>query len=156
MGIIKKNLLLWVLIVILTAGPTCANSQMPELVDKTWLSPGKIQVSSVLPGNRIEQSITIHNGSEVATTFLIYYRTPDYVEDHFVIAPVDTINWIKIDQGSVLLAPKEKKEIPVILDLPDDAETPERWEFWIGVKPKGENTLTAELCSRWLISMKDD
>jgi hypothetical protein len=153
---IKKNLLLWALVIILTAGSACANSSISELADGTWLSPGKVQVSNVLPGNRIEENITIHNGSETAITFLIYYRIPDYVEDNFVTAPIDAQNWVKIDQASVLLAPKEKREIPIILDLPNDAETPERWEFWIGVKPKGENIITAELCSRWLISMKDD
>jgi hypothetical protein len=158
MGIIKKNLLLWVLVVILTVGAACGNSSptTSELPDKTWLSPGKIRVSDVLPGDRIEQSVTIHNGSEVATTFLVYYRTPDYVEDNFVMAPVDATNWVEISHASVLLAPKEQREILVTLDLPDDIQAPERWEFWIGVKPQKENTLTAELCSRWLITMKGD
>ena len=152
----KKAFIPWALVIILIAGSSCASPQTSELSDKTWLSPGKIQVNNVLPGNRIEQNITINNGSGVATTFLIYYRTPDYVEDNFVMAPVEAVNWVNISQASVLLAPREQKEIQIILDLPNDAQTPELWEFWIGVKTKKENTLTSELCSRWLITMKED
>ena len=154
--IIKKSLILLVLVIILTTGAACAAPPTSEPVDSTWLSPGKIQISGVSPGNHIEQNITLHNGGETPVTFLVYYRTPDYVEDEFVTAPIDAPNWITIDQESVLFAPKEKQEIPIILDLPDDIQIPERWEFWIGVKPKEKNTLTAELCSRWLITMKDN
>ena len=152
---IKKSLLLLVLEIILTTGSACATPPTSEPVDKTWLSPGKMQISGVSPGEHVQQSITLHNGSEIAATFHIYYRTPDYVEDEFETAPVDAPNWITIEQESVSLAPKEKQEISIILDLPSDIQIPERWEFWIGVKPKEKNTLTAELCSRWLITMKD-
>lgn len=144
-----------VLVIILTTGSACTVSKTSELTDKTWLSPGKIQVNNFSAGDSIEQSITIHNGSDVATTFLIYYRTPDYVEENFVLAPIDALNWVNINKASILIAPKEKEEIQVTLKLPNDIQTPTHWEFWIGVKAKKENTLITELCSRWLITMKE-
>jgi hypothetical protein len=42
------------------------------------------------------------------------------------------------------------------LDLPAEAQVPDRWEFWIGVKENNQNTLATELCSRWLITMKNN
>jgi hypothetical protein len=121
---------------------------------KTWLAPGKIQLSNVSPGKSITQSLTIHNGGDVTTTFSVYYRTPDYVADNFVTAPEDSQEWISIGETSPVLAPQETKEIQVILEIPEDSETPKRWEFWIGVKAQGENALTAEFCSRWLVAMR--
>jgi hypothetical protein len=53
----------------------------------------------------------------------------------------------------VPIATRETNEILVTISLPDKAQTPERWEFWIGAKEDKENGLSTELCSRWLISM---
>jgi len=153
MGIKKILIVSLILVLILTTGLSCTSQQTTELANKTWLSPGKIQVSNVLPGKRIKQSITIHNGSEDTTSFLVYYRIPDYVEGNFVAAPANAQDWIEIEETSPVLAPRETKEIQVILNLPKNIQTPERWEFWIGVKEAQENMLTTELCSRWLITM---
>jgi hypothetical protein len=153
MGIIYKTGLFLLLVVVLAGGLSCFSpAAAPE--DQTWLNPGKIQVKNTLPGDRIEQYITIHNGNNDTITFSVYYRTPDYVENNFVTAPDSTREWLEIGEESLVLAPKETKEIQVILDLPDDAQLPEHWEFWIGVKQGQESMLTAELCSRWLITMK--
>jgi hypothetical protein len=148
-------LLFLVLVVTLTTGLSCTDPQVSEPVDKTWLSPGKIQVSNVTSGKHIEQNIKIHNGNEVSTAFLVYYRIPDYVESNFVIAPASARDWITIGEASPLLASRETKEIKVDLDVPNGIQTPARWEFWIGVKDNNENELTTELCSRWLITMKN-
>ena len=150
----KKIILSLALVMTLNAGLACTTPQASPLADKTWLSPGKIQVSNLLPGNSVKQKITIHNGSEAATAFLVYYRIPDYVENSFAVAPGSARDWIKIGEESPVLAPKETREIQVVLDLPDKAQTPERWEFWIGVRENKGNMLTTELCSRWLITMR--
>ena len=100
------------------------------------------------------QQIAIHNGGAVRAAFSVYYRIPDYVEDGFTVAPGSARDWIRIEGESPVLAPRETRMIEVILDLPDQAQAPERWEFWIGVREKTENALTTELCSRWLITMR--
>jgi glycogen debranching enzyme len=154
MSIKKQIIFMLALVIILTTGLSCTAQQTTGSANKTWLSPAKIQVSDVLPGKHIEQSITIHNGSDVTTTFLVYYRMPDYVADNFVVAPADAQDWVKIGEESPVLAPRETKEIQVILDLPNNAQIPENWEFWIGVKTNNGNSLITELCTRWLITMK--
>jgi hypothetical protein len=153
MGIIYKTGLCLLLVVVLAGGLSCS-SPAATSEDQTWLIPGKIQVKNTSLGDRIEQYITIHNGNNDNTAFSIYYRTPDYVENNFVTAPDVAREWLEISEESPVLAPKETKEIRVILDLPGDIQIPEKWEFWIGVKQGRESMLTAELCSRWLITMK--
>jgi hypothetical protein len=151
----KKCIFLLALIFVLTAGWACTTPAATGPGDKTWVSPGKIQINNLKPGNSVKQTIRIHNGSEPATKFLIYYRIPDYVENNYIAAPVNAMDWIIIPQNSLLIEPRATKEIQVVLNLPDKAKTPERWEFWIGVKSDKENRLATELCSRWLITMKD-
>jgi hypothetical protein len=34
------------------------------------------------------------------------------------------------------------------------AASPNHWEFWVGVRENKASSLTTELCSRWLITMK--
>ncbi len=149
----KKIMLSLIMIIFLISGLACGTPQAAQPDDKTWLSPGKIQVSNLSPGNRVNQNIKIHNGNEQSTKFSIYYRMPDYVENNFIAAPADARNWLIIAEDSPTLAPQETKEIQVVLDLPDKAQTPERWEFWIGVKENKEARLATELCTRWLITM---
>jgi hypothetical protein len=79
---------------------------------------------------------------------------PDYTENSYSTAPADAPDWIKIAKDSPVLAPGETREIPIVLDLPEEARIPERWEFWIGVKAFKDKKLATELCSRWLVTMK--
>ncbi len=152
----KKIMFSIITIIVLIAGLACIAPQAAQTEDKTWLSPGKIQVNNLRPGNSIKQKIKLHNGNEQATKFSIYYRMPDYVENNFIPAPDDARDWIIIAEDSPVLAPQETKEIQVVLDLPDKAQTPERWEFWIGVKESKEARLATELCVRWLIIMRSN
>ena len=72
----------------------------------------------------------------------------------FYRCPENARNWITITNDAHILGPVETKEIPIVLNLPEKEQIPERWEFWIGVKDSNGNMLTTELCSRWLIAMK--
>jgi len=142
------------LITLLTAGLACSIRQSAPLDDNTWLSPGKIQVSNFQSGKSISQKITLHNGSKLTTQYTVYYRIPDYVENGYTSAPSDASSWVDIGDKNPVLIFGETREIPINLKLPLEAKTPSCWEFWIGVKAANETGLTAELCSRWLISME--
>jgi hypothetical protein len=150
----KKILLCLALAIVLTSVLACAAPQASQLADKTWLSPGKIRIDDLRSGNKVEQKIKVHNGSELSTDLSVYYRIPDYTENGYSTAPAGARDWIRIAQYSPVLAPRETREIAIVLDLPEQAQTPERWEFWIGVKATKNNTLATELCSRWLVTMK--
>jgi len=162
---LKKNgFLLMAMVVILGAGSACTSqpvlqppieekASLPD--DQTWLSPGKIQVTDLRPGDSVSQKIKIHNGNDRATTFLIYFRVPDYIENGFITAPAEARHWVVITEGPLVVASRETKEFQITLDLPDNSSTPKQWEFWIGVKEAKEGGLTTELCARWLVTMKD-
>ena len=153
---IKKLFLGIILITIVTAGLACSTRQSLPLDDKTWLSPGKIEVSNFQPGKSTSQKITLHNGSKATVQYTMYYRTPDYVEQGFDAAPIDAQSWVTIIDQNPVLTSGETREIMVTLKLPSEAKTMSHWEFWIGVRAAKETGLTAELCSRWLISMGEN
>ncbi len=145
-----------VLIILLSTFVICglactANPAGPE--DKTWLSPGKVNISNLKPASSARQDITIHNGNQKTTEFLVYYRIPDYVEEGFVSAPVEAPAWVMISDKSFSLEPGQTKKVGIEIKLPDDTQFPEHWELWIGCKENKESSLTTELCSRWLITM---
>jgi hypothetical protein len=144
-----------VLGLVLTTNLACTvPSISPPENNKTWLKPGKIRIDNLVRGHSIKQKISIHNGNTTLKAFIIYYRTPDYVEDGFSTAPNDAPEWVSIKDNSPEIAAGETRTIEIELDLPKDAQTPEHWEFWVGVRENKASSLTTELCSRWLITMK--
>jgi hypothetical protein len=148
----KKIILLAWLSTLLVCGLACtANPTGPE--DKTWLSPGKVNISNLKPGSSAQQEITIHNGNKTEAEFSVYYRIPDYVETGFIPAPVEAPAWVMISDKSFSLEAGQTKKVGVELKLPDETQFPEHWELWIGCKENIESSLTTELCSRWLITM---
>jgi hypothetical protein len=128
----------------LTAGP----------LDKTWLAPAKIQINRVTPDQEIRQTLQVHNGSRKEARYSVYYRTPDYTESGYSAAPLEAVKWLSITDNAPVLKPQETGEIIVTLTIPLKAATPDRWEFWIGVKEMIDNTVAAELCSRWLMGTR--
>jgi hypothetical protein len=97
--LIKKSVL-WLA---LTAMMACNTSQASQPEDKTWLSPGKIRINNLKPGSSVSQKIQVHNGSEQAANFSIYYRIADYVEDNFAAAPAGARDWVTIQEESPVL-----------------------------------------------------
>lgn len=73
----------------------------------------------------------------------------------FGFAPGEAKDWVIIADADPVLAPKETREILIVLDLPVDAVVPPKWEFWIAVKDVTERKMVSTaLCSRWLIYMQ--
>jgi hypothetical protein len=149
-----KLFLFFNLLAVLIILAACNNPETSKLPESTWLSPGKIQINNLRAGNSIEQMIKIHNGNKLDTWFSIYYRVPDYVESNYISAPEKAREWVTITDNSPLLKPNEIKEIKVILKIPDKTLASENWEFWVGVKENTTQSLTKELCCRWLINMR--
>jgi hypothetical protein len=139
---------------------TPSNSTMvldnPPPENVTWVSPGKVNVSNFYPGARAEYPVTIHNGNNVATEFLISYRNPDNVATGYSRPSSKVQDWVIVADETPVLAPKETREVMVILEMPKDAKVfAESWEFWISVKDNSQTgTVKTELCIRWLIDMR--
>lgn len=150
------------------AAPTDA-SQTPEAIkavtsetmkpppdDRTWLSPGIVQISNYYPGAIAEYNVTVHNGNSLPATFVIAYREPSYVAKGYVKAPAEAQNWVIVADGTPVFSPRETKDILVTLAMPGGViNCPTKWEFWISVMEKSQSgMITTEIISRWCVQMR--
>lgn len=143
--------------------PSAVPEEIPKVVlpneppeDVTWISPGKIQVGNFYPGARAEWNLTIHNGNDTTATFAVTYRYPDHVGEEYAFPTEEVGDWIIIADTAPVIAPKETREILVILAMPEDAAVfAPGWEFWISVKDTTQTGMVqTELCCRWLVTMR--
>ena len=124
--------------------------------DRTWISPGKVEVGNFYPGARAEWNVTIHNGKAEACPFTVSYRYPDHVGVGYDNPPSEAKDWVIIADSNPILAAQETKDILIALDMPKGAEVAsEKWEFWISVVDTSQQgTVVTELCTRWLVNMR--
>ena len=128
-------------------------SQPPD--NMNWISPGKVNVTNFYPGARAEYPITVHNGNDVDCTFAVSYRYPDHVDGEFMLPDPDVQDWVIVADMTPLLAPMETRDILITLEMPDDADIfATQWEFWVAVMDMSQGMVKAELCVRWLITMR--
>jgi len=133
---------------------TTTDGQPP--VDRTWISPAKVQIGNFYPGARAEWELSVHNGNDATAEFAVVYREPDYVAEGYAEPPIEADSWVVIADSSPVLMPYETREILVALDIPANVViTADKWEFWISVKDITQGgTIQTELCSRWLVVMQ--
>jgi len=141
-----------------TETPNQAGVVLPDNppVDRTWVSPGKVNVSNFYPGARAEYPMTIHNGNDIDTSFAVVYRYPDHVTTGYVKPPTKAQDWVIITNSTPILMPFETRDILVTLVMPEDASiNDKKWEFWISVMDTMQaGTVKTELCVRWLVDMR--
>ena len=125
-------------------------------MDRTWVSPGKVQIGNYYPGGRAEYSVTIHNGKDTSTEFSVSYRYPDNVATGYDKPPLEAQDWIIIADMTPILMPKETRDVLVALTMPKEAKVEsKKWEFWISVIDMAQTgTIRTELCVRTLIDMR--
>jgi len=124
--------------------------------DRTWISPGKVNIDNYYAGGKAEYPITIHNGNDSVATFSVAYRYPDRVAEGYSMPIAEAQDWIIIADSTPVLMPKETKDIRITLGMPKNAKVDSnKWEFWIAVKDTTQvGFVQTELCSRWLVSMR--
>jgi hypothetical protein len=141
-----------------TAPPTAETpppTPPPELYDKTWISPGKVEVGNFYPGARAEYMISVHNGSDEPAEFSITFQIPGSPAEGFDPAPAEAESWITIEDPAPVLAAKATREVLIVLEMPDDAQAPPKWEFRIAAKDVTQTGMVqTELACRWLVVMK--
>jgi len=132
-----------------------ATTPPPELYDKTWISPGKVEIGNFYPGARAEYTLSIHNGSDEPVEFSVSYRVTDNTAEGYEPAPATAQAWVIIADPAPVLAAKETREVLIVLEIPGDAEVPPKWEFQIAVKDVTQTGMVqTELACRWLVEMK--
>jgi len=125
-------------------------------IDRTWISPGKVQIGNFYPGARAEWPITIHNGNDYTATFAVAYRYPDRVAEGHAWPTPEVKDWVIIADATPVFAAYQTREILVVLNMPYGTKAPgSKWEFWISVQDKGQGGMVVtETCSRWQITMR--
>jgi len=137
-----------------SSGTTVLPNEPP--IDRTWISPGKVQVGNFYPGARAEWTLLVHNGKDTSASFLVAYRYPDHVADGYTKPTTEVQSWVIIADTTPVIAPKETREILIVLEMPKEATVfAPKWEFWISVKDTTQaGMIVTELASRWLIVMR--
>jgi hypothetical protein len=137
------------------ATPADGETPPPELYNKTWISPGKVEVGNFHPGARAEYILSIHNGSDEPAEFSVSYRVVDNNAEDYEPAPTEAQAWVIIEDPAPVLAAKETKDVLIAVEMPKDAQAPPKWEFWIAAKDVTQaGMVQTELACRWLIEMK--
>jgi len=136
--------------------PTAEATTPPaELYDKTWISPGKVEVGNFYPGARAEYMLSIHNGSDEPAEFSVSYQLPNSTAEGYEAAPAAAESWIIIADPAPVLAAKETRDVLIAVEMPGDAQAPPKWEFWIVAKDVTQTGMVqTELACRWLVTMK--
>lgn len=124
--------------------------------DRTWISPGKVNIGNFYPGATAEWKISVHNGNMKPVSFSVNYRNPDYTADGFSMPPYQADDWVIISEENPVIMPLETKDILITLDIPKSARNiPDKWEYWISVMDNSQTGIVnTELCSRWLVDMR--
>ena len=141
----------------LTETPNQAEVVLPDEppINKTWVSPGKMNISNFYPGARAEYPMTIHNGNDTDTIFAVVYRYPDHVATGYVKPPIEAQDWVIIADSTPILMPFETRDVLVALAMPEDANiNDKKWEFWVSIMNTMQGQVKTELCVRWLVDMR--
>ena len=91
-------------------------------------------IGNFAPGKEADILITLHNEGRESHTLAIAYRVPSFTKEGYVGAPGSARDWLVIEEPIVVLKPREKKEIVLTMCLPMDADTPDKWEFWVAIR----------------------
>jgi hypothetical protein len=127
----------------------------PDLYDKVWISPGKVNVGHFYPGARAEYPLSIHNGNDQSTEFLVTFKEPANAEEGYVTAPTAAQDWVIIADPTPVIAAKDTKTVLIAVEMPKGADAPAKWEFWVTVKDASQTGMVqTELACRWLVTMK--
>jgi hypothetical protein len=148
---------LWVAAVLSLLGCTPVQSApiaSPIEAGPSGISPGIVEVDNMVAGRIAEWPIEIRHGGTEKTVYRIYYQIPGTPRDGFDRAPDAAAGWVTM-QSEITMMPRTSVEIPVRLTLPEEAEVPPQWEFWIAVQPEQFTNVQYEWCSRWLVKMRD-
>ena len=128
-----------------------------KLFDIDWVSPTEVEIGNYYPGARAEWLLRVHNGSDSIAKYDIGYRIPysNNLRDGCQMPPAEAEDWVVITDSTIIIMPKETREVLVVLAIPNGAEvSSKKWEFWTSVAKQGQGMVATEVCVRWLINMR--
>jgi len=122
--------------------------------NRTWISPGKVEVGNYYAGATADWYIQVHNGKPIPVTFKITARPADFNAEGYSNANAQ--DWIIISDPTPIVAGYQTQKVKVSLQMPSGTkDVPAKWEYWISaIDQSQEGYVRTELCSRWLITMR--
>ena len=127
-----------VCIVLIILGLNFFSSQSLALT----VSPAKFEFSAD-PGDTIQSQIILINEQKIPLVFQVSFERMtvrgEYGEPVFTGEKIDLATWIKVTPSKVTLGPGEEKKIPLIIDVPKNADPGGHYAaiFWRTVSPEG-------------------
>jgi len=116
------------------------------------IGSGKVIVSNYICGAKVEAQVTISNEDAVGHSYLVSYRYPDNVDDGYSKPPMDADKWVTIGDSNPYIEAGGFVTIPIILKVPDGADVPAKWSFWVSVIEQGQSGMVQiEYAQKWLI-----
>lgn len=126
-----------------------------RLMNQTWVSPAEVKIGNFYPGARAEWNIRIHNGNDAKTKFFVSYMVSNTTREGYALAPPEAKDWIIIEDSTPVLAPKETREILVVLSIPKDTVVLDKqWEFWTVAGEVSTWAVQTQMATRWCVSMR--
>lgn len=126
-----------------------------SMMDDDWLSPPEVPIVNFFPGARLGWYMRIHNGSSKPATFLVSYMEPTDVAEGYDRPLPNASDWVVIADSMPVLAPKETKEVLVVLAIPKGVKVDSaKWEFWIAVMKQGQGQIRSRTAARCLVQMR--
>lgn len=122
----------------------------------TWVYPGKVEIGNLYPGAEAEHTISVYNGNDKESTFLVYYENLPRASGEYQLAPEEVSSWVEISEVAPVLASNETRDILVILKVPKDAKvTVDKFGFLIVVAEKDQvGDVHVRNAVKWLVDMR--
>jgi uncharacterized membrane protein len=117
------------------------------------VSPAKIKIDDLPPGEAAEFNLTIHNKEELAHNYTLTTLKPPEERKEEGRAEFPDASWISFSSQEIELAANSEANVTVTVAIPRDQKwTSQNWEIWLGVAAESSDMLSVELYVRLLVS----
>jgi hypothetical protein len=117
------------------------------------VSPAKVKINNLPPGEATEFELTIHNKDEIAHVFTFTTFLPPEEEREEVRAAFPDDSWISFSFPEIEIAANSEANLTVTVAIPQEQKwTSQDWETWLGVAAESSDLLGVKLYIRLLVS----
>lgn len=151
--IVLVGLLAFIIIGCVPVNNDTPNIEEPELKG-IRITPGLVEVDNYYCGAIAEYYVEIENDTNREAVFVVSYRYPTRTKEGFSFPSDRFGGWLRIEKPVVIILPREKQEVLITLNIPEEEEVTEDFEFWVSVMEQGQGMIRTEMCQKWRVSMR--
>ena len=119
------------------------------------VSPSKIRIDNLPPGESTEFDLAIHNQDEVTRVFSLSSSEPPEERRSQGRTEFPDDSWISFSRQQLTLDAGCRANVTVTVAIPPEQEwAGKKWETWLGVTAESTDVLGAKLYVRLLVSTK--